>query len=218
MQLLLLGATGRTGKHILETALEHGHTVHALVRDKQKINVSHAQLQLFEGDPLNKTILSEAMTGCDAIVNALNISRTSDWPWAKLRSPENLLSAIAQHIIDLTPQHNIDRYVFISAWGVAETRKDIPGWFRWFIEHSNIRYPYADHERQEDLIKKSSLQFTCIRPAGLTNSKKKKELIVTINKEPKPRLLISRSSVAGFVVEVLEKNLYAKGIVTLSEK
>ena len=38
MRILLLGATGRTGRFLLEQALGRGHIVHALVRDRQKIH------------------------------------------------------------------------------------------------------------------------------------------------------------------------------------
>lgn len=218
MKILLLGATGRTGNHILDIALQHGHIVHALVRDKKKLTLTHPNLILFEGDPLDKNILSTAMQGCEAIISALNISRTSDFPWAKLRTAKDFLSSVAQHIIELAPRQNIQRYIFISAWGVAETKKDIPGWFRWFIEHSNIRYPYIDHERQEELVKKSSLQFTAIRPAGLTNFKKQKEIIVSLNNSPKPKLLISRLGLAGFVLDVLEKALYEREMPVVSQQ
>ncbi len=218
MKIFLLGATGRTGKHILAMALQRGHTVHALVRNKQKIKLSHPHLHLLEGDPADKTKLNEAMQDCGAIINALNISRTSDWPWSKLKTPKDFLSTVGKHITELAPAHSISRYLFISAWGVAETKKDIPGWFRWFIDNSNIRYPYLDHERQEAIIKQSSLNFTAIRPAGLTNFKKKKDIIVSRNNHPKPKLTISRRNLAGFVLDVLEKGLYAREMVVVSEK
>jgi putative NADH-flavin reductase len=208
MRILILGATGRTGRHLLEQALQRGHIINVLVRNKNKIIINGHRVTVYEGSPLDKTVLGNAMQECEAIVSALNISRTSDWPWAKLRSPKDLLSETMKKIIDLAPQHTIQRIIFISAWGVAETRKDIPGWFRWLIEHSNIRYPYEDHARQEELLKQTFLQWTSVRPAGLTNSKKKKEIIVSLNNNPKPSLMISRLNVAVFMLDVLEKNLY----------
>ena len=89
MKILLLGATGRTGLHLLRQSLERGHIVHALVRDKRKIKMSHKNLMLSEGSPSDKDLLDNAMKGCEAILSALNISRKSDWPWAKLRTPNN---------------------------------------------------------------------------------------------------------------------------------
>jgi putative NADH-flavin reductase len=218
MHILILGATGRTGKLLLEQALQRGHTVHALVRDKNKLKLMHAGLTIFEGSPLDKTALENAMRGCEAIISALNISRTTDWPWSKLRTPKDFLSETMKNIIGLAPQLNSRRIIFTSAWGAAETRKDIPGWFRWFIEHSNIRYAYEDHARQEELLKQTPLEWTSVRPAGLINSKKKKEIIVSLNNKPKPRLIISRRGVAAFMLDTLEKNLYVREMPVVSEK
>jgi putative NADH-flavin reductase len=218
MRILILGSTGRTGEHLLEQALQHSHIVNALVRDKNKITINNPHLTVFEGSPLDKTVLENAMKGCVAILSALNVSRKSDWPWAKLRSPKDLLSETMKNIIELAPKNNIQRIVFTSAWGVGETKKDIPGWFRWFIDHSNVRYPYLDHERQEDLIKQTSLQWTSVRAAGLTNGKKIKEILVSINNKPKPHLTINRRSFAAFMLDVLEKNLYVREMPVISKK
>ncbi len=49
MKFLLLGSTGRTGKWVLKEALEHGHTVHAVVRQAHKLE-PQAHLRVFEGD------------------------------------------------------------------------------------------------------------------------------------------------------------------------
>lgn len=218
MKILLLGATGRTGRHLLQQSLDHGHTVHALVRDKSKIKITYENLMVFEGSPLDKALLSNAMKGCEAMLSALNISRYNDWPWTKLRTPIDFLSSVMKNIIELAPQHHIERIIFTSAWGVAETRKDIPGWFRWFIEHSNILYPYEDHAKQEELLKQTSLQWTSIRAAGLINGKAKKPIIVSFNNTPRPRLTISRRNLAGFMLDVLEKNMYVREMPVVSEK
>jgi putative NADH-flavin reductase len=218
MKLFLLGATGRTGRHVLEQALKRGHIIHALVRDKQKVKLASPNLILFEGTPSDKAMLQQAMTGCEAILSALNISRNNDFPWAKLRTSKTFLSDLMRDLVEIAPRHKINRIIFTSAWGAAETKKDIPGWFRWFIDNSNIRYPYLDHARQEELVKQSSLDFTSVRAAGLINTKKEQEIIVTFNNMPKPTLLISRLSVAKFMLDVLEKNLYRREMPVISAR
>lgn len=218
MKLLLLGATGRTGRHVLDQALERGHTVHVLARDKQKVKTHHPHLVLFEGTPADKAMLDKAMTGCEAILSALNISRKNDFPWAKLRTGKTFLSDVMRDIIELASRHHINRFIFISAWGAAETKKDIPGWFRWLIDNSNISYPYLDHARQEELVKKSSLDFTSVRPAALTNTLKEQEIIVSLNNTPKPKWLISRRSTAKFMLDVLEKGLYKREMPVISAR
>jgi putative NADH-flavin reductase len=229
MKIALLGATGRTGKHLLELALQRGHTVNVLVRDKQKLVSQMGQkgpisqsgqnkLIIFEGYPLDKKILEQTITGCEAIVSALNISRTSDFPWAKLRTPKDFLSQVMKLIIDIAPSKNIRRVIFTTAWGVAETKKDLPGWFKWLIDKSNMRYPYADHEKQEELAKQSNLLYTSVRPVVLINSQKIKQPIVTFNNDPKPKLMISRRSVASFMLDVLEQNSYVREMPVISGK
>lgn len=77
-----------------------------------------------------------------------------------------------EHLIARANKHKIKRCIVCSAWGVAESQKDIPFWFRWTIKFSNIRFAYEDHERQEDLLKSSDLNWIIVRPVGLTNGKR----------------------------------------------
>ena len=218
MKILLLGSTGRTGKHVLEQAIERGHLVHIIVRDRNKVHLSHPNIQVTEGNPSDETILEKAMRGCEIIISTLNISRTSDWPWARLRTPKQFLSTVMEKIIRLAPQHGIRRVIFSSAWGVAETRNDIPGWFRWFIENSNIRYPYEDHAVQEKLVEQTDLDWTAVRAAGLTNFKRNKEIQVSFENRPKPNLTISRRNLAMFILDIMEKGAYIKQRPVVSEK
>jgi putative NADH-flavin reductase len=217
MRILLLGATGRTGQLVLEQALERGHIVHALVRDKQKISFQKYNLLLFEGTPSDKIALEKSIAGCEAVISVLNISRKNEFPWAGLRTPKDFLSATMKNIIEVAGKNNIHRVVFTSAWGVNETKNDLPSWFRWLIDHSSLRHPYRDHERQEELIKESGMEWTAVRPVFLTNSKKKKNIIVHDNNSD-PHLFIGRKNLAGFMLDVVGKNLYRRESPVVSEE
>jgi len=218
MRILLLGATGRTGKLLLEQALHHGHIVHTLLRDKQKVPFEKYNLLLFEGSPADKEALDKAMQGCEVVVSVLNISRKYEFPWAGLRTPKDFLSVTMKNIIELSAKNHIRRIVFASAWGVSETKKDLPGWFRWLLDHSNLRYPYQDHEKQEGLVENSHLDWTAVRPVFLTNSHHPKEIMVSLNGESQPRLYLSRRNLAAFMLEVVEKNLYLCQAPVVSER
>ncbi|MBO3697520.1 NAD(P)-dependent oxidoreductase [Roseivirga sp. E12] len=111
MKILLLGATGRTGNLVLEQALATGHQVNCLVRSPEKVKIKHEKLTVFQGDTQNKTDLAKALEGCEAIISTLNISRTSDFPWARLRTPKDFLSKTMTQLIDLASNHNIKRVV-----------------------------------------------------------------------------------------------------------
>ena len=205
MKLLILGATGRTGKLILEEALNQGYKVRCLVREPKKINLNHNALEVYKGSPEQISDLDNAIKDCARIISVLNISRKSDFPWARLRTPPTFLSDVMKNIISLIKKNELERLIVCSAWGVAETEKEIPAWFRWLIKNSNIGIAYKDHERQENELKKSKLNWTIVRPTGLTNFKMEKKIIESYNNEPKPRLTISRKNLAKFMVNALKR-------------
>ena len=64
----------------------------------------------------------------------------------------------------------------------------------------------------------SKLQWTIVRPVGLTNSKKREDIKQTFNNEPKPSLLISRKSTAKFMLDCLDDDdLNGKKVVISKE-
>ncbi len=218
MKILILGGTGRTGKWLITEALNRGHMVHALVRDKQRIPLKSGLLIPFEGNPANKDDLANAILGCDSILNALNISRQSEFPWSRLITPENFLSTVTGNVIDLCQKRDIDRYIVITAAGVGSSAHEIPGWFRWLIRHSNIGTIYKDHEKQEALLRMTSLHWTVVRPVGLTDKTVDKDIMISFEGRPKPGMTISRKNVARFMIDVLERKKYIHQTPTISEK
>ncbi len=218
MKLFLLGATGRTGRHVLELALERGHTVQALVRFPEKVAAApHPNLRLFTGTPTDAEAAAQAMAGCEVVISTLNIARTSEFPWSPLRTPEDFLSQSLHNIIAGMRRHGLRRLVLTSAWGAGETAADIPGWFRWFIQNSNIGPAYRDHERQEALLLKTTdLDWTAVRPAGLVNTKKLDPPRVSFGGKPKPALTIGRRQLAKFLVDIAEDGRYVREMPVVS--
>jgi len=225
MRILILGGSGRTGKLLVLEALEKGYQVNVLVRNAASFKIKitklnpplNYQLNIFEGNPSDKNNIGSAMEGCEAVLSSLNISRTSDFPWSPLRTGEFFLSETITSIIDLCHQKNINRLIITSAWGVSETKADLPAWFRWFIDHSNVGVAYRDHERQEKILQQSYLQFTAVRPVGLTNSKNHKPVLVSLDNHPRPGLIISRRNVARFMIRILENKEYLRQMPVIFE-
>jgi uncharacterized protein YbjT (DUF2867 family) len=217
MKILILGGTGRTGRYFLNDALERGHTAHVLVRDPGKLTIHSDRLTVIQGVPIREEDLKEAMAGCEAVVSALNISRKSDFPWAKRISPPDLLSTSIHQVVNLAPVLGIDRVIVISAAGVGDSEKYMPRWFRWIINSSNIGITYRDHNLQEQLLRDSKLRWTAVRPVGLSNSEKDKPVRVTIPGVQKPGFTIGRKNVARFILDILEHDQYVHETPIISE-
>jgi len=217
MKILLLGATGRTGKLVLKKALENGFQVNCLARNIERIEKRDG-LTIFDGNPNNETDLKKAISECNCVINVLNISRKSDFPWSSLTTPITFLSDVMNLLVRISENKDIKRISVCSAWGVAETKNDIPKWFKWFIDNSNIGIAYKDHERQEKIISESKLNWTIVRPVGLSNSKKEEKIRETFNNKPKPNILISRHSVAKYLLESLGNNSLTEKKVVISKQ
>jgi putative NADH-flavin reductase len=218
MKILILGATGRTGRQLLSQALKAGYEVNVLVRNRAAVVIKSDKLIVFETQTFDELALEQAIMGCDAILSALNIARTSDFPWASLRTPSTFLSDTLINVYTVAEKLGVKRIVLTTAWGVSETKADIPGWFRWLIDNSNIGVAYRDHERQETFLKTTRLDWTAVRPVGLTNSTTDKPVLVTTNNQPKPTLMISRYNVAKFMLNILAKAMYQQQAITISER
>lgn len=208
MRVLLLGATGRLGNEILETLLERNYRVNCLVRDSSKVK-PNPNLSIFIGTPYKKEDLFKAIEGCDMVLSALNICYKGRTPFSKLRTPKDFFSKVSNSIVEFSNENSkIKKVIVCSAWGVNETNKDIPWWFRFIIKISNIKFVYIEHENQEQIISNSGLNFVFVRPSGLTNSKKNKKVIVSLHNTPKPKLTISRKNVAAKMVDFITDDTY----------
>jgi putative NADH-flavin reductase len=78
MKILLLGATGRTGKYIIEEALKRGHLISAIARDPDKLK--DYKIEITQGTPYDYDTVERAMTGCEAVINTLNVSSSTCSP------------------------------------------------------------------------------------------------------------------------------------------
>lgn len=216
MNILVLGATGRTGRQVVKIALERGYRITCLVRDPSKIQASN-NVHVIKGNPNNIEDLASALKNNSYVISVLNVSRTSDFPWAPLRTPKTYMSEVMSKLVELNEKGTIERVILCSAWGVLETKKDLPFWFRWLIDKSNIGAAYRDHERQERVLDSSALNWTIVRPVGLTNAKKNQKIQESYHNDLRPKLTISRKSVANYLLDSLKKDTMIGKKVVISK-
>jgi putative NADH-flavin reductase len=71
MRLLIIGATGGTGRRVPSQAVERGHSLTAFVRSPQKLGSLLDRVAVYEGDPRNVAELQAILHGHDAVISAL---------------------------------------------------------------------------------------------------------------------------------------------------
>jgi putative NADH-flavin reductase len=211
MNILILGATGRTGRLFAQAAVAANHKVTAIARDKAKATVPG--VNYLEGSPSDSKLLEKALEGIDAVVVSLNVNRTSDNPFVKVVSPLTIISDSVRALIPAMEKNGVRRIITVSASGVGDSWNDMPLFVRWFIRCSNIMRAYEDHDRQEQALRHCDLDWSIARPVMLND---KDSGVYTAIKGKPTGGNISRKGVARFILDALESGKYRQQVVTLN--
>jgi len=73
MKLLIFGASGGTGRQLVQQALAQGHLVTAFVRNPSKLPIAHQNVRIVQGDALRYDAVEPAVSGQDAVLSALGV-------------------------------------------------------------------------------------------------------------------------------------------------
>lgn len=202
MNVLVIGANGQIGKHVISQLKDHKeHTVRAMVRRKEQADAfDKAGIQPVLAD-LEGTVdeLATAMKGSDAIVFTAGSGGNTG-------SDKTLLIDLdgAVKTMEAAEQAGISRYIMVSAL-YAEDRT------RW---SEQIKPYYAAKHYADKQLEDTSLQYTILRPGGLLNEPGRGK--ITTNTEDGEKS-IPREDVASVIVAVLNaKNTYRKAIPLVS--
>ena len=218
MRILLLGATKGLGKEILKEALNLGFEINCLVRNAKKFPIEQNNIRVFEGDATSSIDLENAVQDSKIIISTLNVMRKNLFPWSNITNDKNTISKSSKNIIKISKRKKIKHLISVSAWGVNESLDHIPIWFKLLIKNSNLKYPYIDHGKSEKLLLNSNLNWTILRPSALVNFLNNHQVKESISLKNKPSLIISRKSLAKFIINIVDKKNYYNKIVTVSKK
>jgi len=192
MKVLILGATGGTGREIAREAGARGHSVVALVRSKTNAG-SLAGVELVEGDARDEQILSLALKGCSGVISSLG---TSVSPFREV----TLLSTATQALVKAMEGRNVRRLVCITGLGAGDSRGHGGFLFDNLIFPLLLRKVYADKNRQEDVVRASKLDWVLVRPVVLSDEPARGTVRALTDLSGVHGGTVSRSDVAKFVV------------------
>lgn len=209
MNLLIIGATGGTGKELVKQALEKDYKVTAFVRNPAKLKIENKNLKITTGDILDKESLEKAVQGQDVILCALGHKK-----WFR---PTSILSEGTRNIITAMRKNNVRRFICETSLGVGDSFGRMGLYYTLFTIPIILQFYFWDKCRQEKIIRASSLDWTIIQPGALNNRKSKgkwKEgdkvgnYLWTVG--------ISRADVADFMLKQISDTKYIKKTVGIS--
>lgn len=161
MKVLVVGATGPTGRAIVSRALADGHAVTALARDPARLELEHSNLRRVTGDVLDPSTLGPAVEGQEAVISALGSKFT--------RKPTTLVSTGTRNVIDAMKSAGVRKLVCITGFGVGDSRGHAGFLIDKLVFRGLLGALYKDKDRQEDEIRRSDLDWVIVRPVRLTN-------------------------------------------------
>lgn len=192
-KILVLGATGPTGRHIVGRALSRGYDVTVLVRSPEKApDLKGAKLVI--GDAQNEKLLRRAIRGRDAVISALG---TPASPFREV----TVLSTATRALVKSMQAEQVSRLVSITGIGAGDSNGHGGFLFDRLIFPLLLRKVYEDKNRQEALIKDSGLDWTIVRPSILNNKPGGKVIRTLTDLTDFHGGEIARQDVASFVLD-----------------
>ncbi len=187
MKLAVLGATGRTGRHIVQQALAAGHHVRVLVRSPGKLGITNDKLEVLTGDATDAAAVRALVQDRDAVISTLG----------PVPERADVCSTATRHVIAAGAQ----RYVAVSGAGldVPGDQKDLPGRVVSFLVRKLSPAIFADKVLEHQLLASSSLAWTLVRPPRLTDTAKTTKAKSSLLSAPGSS--ISRAQLAAFALD-----------------
>ena len=201
MKLVIFGATGKVGQHIVTQALEQGHDVTAFARSPQKLSQTHENLRLIKGDVLDPAAVKAAIDGHEAVIIALGMP---------LMNKDQLRAKGTANIVDAMHEANVKRLICLSGMGTSDSYTLLPALYKYMIAPLFMRHLFRDHEWQERIIRASGLDWTIARPAAF-DAKGAHSGEYWHGFDPRMRKLkikISTADVADFMLRQVGNNTY----------
>ena len=193
MRLLILGATGPTGRALVDQALAGGHEVAALARNASRLTIRHPRLAVVAGDATDARTLEDAMGGKDAILSALGAGNS-------LRS--QIASRAMAALIPAMRARALKRVIFLSSFGVGESFEQASLLQR-IAFRTMLRHIFADKAKADAMLRTSGLDWTLVYPTLLTNGARAGRYRVGERLAMRGMASISRADVAAFMLAQL---------------
>ena len=199
MKIVIFGASGGTGQHLVQQALALNHAVTAFARRPESIIAAPSPgLTVAQGDVHDVDAVSVAIAGQDAVLSALG-SRTL--------ARSDVLEAGVRNIVAGMTAHSVQRIIVLGAAGASADPLQHQGVLTRTVLKlamaTLLREPFRSQREMERLLGASPVQYTIVRPPRLLNRPGKGHYRVQEDGLPPGGTTIPRADVAEFMIRQL---------------
>lgn len=200
MRLVVLGATGGIGRHVVTQALAAGHEVAALVRDPSAVPGSSESLDVRKADVLDQGVLTAELAEInpDAVISALGVR-------PPVKGPVSLLTDAMRALIPAMRATGVRRLLVVSAAGAYGEEADGPvtRYVAKPLLQRFLRYGFDDTRAADRLVEAADLDWTIVRPPRLLDKPLTTRYRVGDDHGLKKALNIHRADVAHYLLRAV---------------
>lgn len=215
-RILVVGATGGTGRATIEQLVLQGHRVTAFSRNTEALAETSELVTAFNGDATNTEDIDRAVRGHDAVVITLGIAENPLRVrlFGTARTPIDVRSVGTRNVIAAMRKHGVRRLVVQSSYGVGESRDKLR-WVDSLFFGLLLKPQITDTEVQELEVRQSGVDWVLAQPVHLTDDDTN-EMPFTSAEGDVREWKISRKGVARFLAKAVQAPDYIGQAVALS--
>ena len=214
MRVLVVGATGGSGRAVCDALLDRGHQVTAFARSATAIE-PRDRLERVAGDAEDVELLERVLPGHDAVVVTLGISEPA-WRVRLLgakSTADDIRSRGTDAVVRAARESGVSRIVVQSSYGVGPTRP-LLGLAERVVFALLLRPQMRDTERQEEVVRSSGLEWTIVQPVYLTDAEGDQHVTSTDGQTRRTR--VSRRGLAAAHADLVESRAHRLDTVSVS--
>jgi len=215
-KILVVGATGGTGRATIERLVLDGHRVTAFSRNANSVAEISELVTAFNGDATKLEDVERAVEGHDAVIVTLGISESPIRVrlFGTARTPIDVRSVGTRNVIAAMKKHGVRRLVVQSSYGVGDTRDKLR-WVDSLFFSLLLKPQIADTEVQELDVRESDVDWVLAQPVHLTDDEND-TMPFASDSGDRRGWKISRRSVARFLARVAQTSDFTGKTVALS--
>ncbi|NND30486.1 MAG: SDR family oxidoreductase [Myxococcales bacterium] len=215
-KVLVVGASGGTGRATIDALLKRGHRVTAFSRHAESLEIDSDRVSLHNGDATNPDDVDRAVAGHDAVIITLGITENPIRVrlFGAAKTPNDVRSAGTRTVIAAMQKHGVRRLVVQSSYGVGETRGGLRWLDRMFFGLL-LKPQIADTEVQELEVRESGVDWVLAQPVHLTDDESREMPFASAEGQVRD-WKISRKGVAEFLAFAAQAPEYVGQSVALS--
>ena len=198
-KVLVIGATGGTGRLAVRSLLERGNSVRAFARKPLDVTERHPRLEVVQGDARDAASLERAVAGVDAVLSAFG---------PRSLKKDDVQETFARNLVATMHKHGVKRLVNLSAWGAGESARGSGLMFA-LVRNTLLRHIYADKERGEALLLHAGLDYVNVRPGRLLDTPARGGVKASLDGAGLKKTL-TRADLAAFMVEQLGSDAWLR--------